>query len=183
MTRYGELSDFAFYNCLLELALSGQEEFTLSEKEAIREHTRLDTSQSDLNAAAVSGAALAIRSLILINGAGCVALLAFFSSLDPNVFSLLLGRIPDALWSLGLGVAFAAFSGMAAYIANYSQVAAIANLVRTWEHPFSQETNGATRWKLSAAIFLILGVASSVASLVCFINGIAIMGYGMDQAL
>ena len=163
--------------------MSDKEEYTLTEKEAIREHDRLDASQTELNAAAISGAALAIRSLILINGAGCVALLAFFSSLNSDGFGSLLGRVPDALWSLGLGVAFAAFSGMAAYITNYSSVAAIANLLKTWKHPYSEDTKGSARWKLSAAVFLILGLASAVASLACFINGIAIMGDAMNHAL
>ena len=149
-----------------------EKEEEIEYEHALRQHERLAELGSKLTSAVVDSGAVAIRTLVLVNGGAVIAMLAFLANVVPNgqpdEFDGILGSL--SLFAFGV---FAATTAAAfTYLTNLSYEVSVAKIERTWAHPFQEKTKSAKRWEATGVFFHVVTIASGIAAMVFFLWGI-----------
>jgi len=134
---------------------------------AQRAHDRSEAFARQINEAAINGANLALRTLLLINGGAAVALLAFINGLPTEQKRGVAATLDWFTW----GVA-AAVAGLAcAYFTNHGL--AVQERSKTWtdKPPYVIEGANTKRWSNFVLLFRFLAIVVGIGSLVLFIVG------------
>jgi hypothetical protein len=141
---------------------------------AERAHASASDFSLQLNAAAVGGANLAMRTAVLINGGAAVSVLAFIGGLTSQG-KLTLGpqvtQIATTLLWFASGVVAATLSMGLAYFTNYSIAAQSMTRLRQHEHPYLLETVKSRVWRRMAITCQWLAIIGSFGSLFLFVYG------------
>ena len=105
---------------------------------ALRVHDQITKEKSEYLKAALDASVLVIRSLILVNGAAVVVLLAFLGTLQTgesvpeSIFSYLTGSIQLFAYGVGTGV----LTAVCAYAVNLMEHKKARHTFPTWEWPY-----------------------------------------------
>jgi hypothetical protein len=125
------------------------------------------------NKAAIEGANLALRTLIVINGGAALGILTFLSgvaSKDKVDFSKV-GAVADTIRYFAIGVACALAAMALSYFTNFFMAGVEGRKMRIWEHPYLEDTPDSLRMKRLNKLFHILAFLAAFASLVLFLVG------------
>lgn len=145
----------------------------LKREDAKRAHDVSHEFHTYTNKAAIDGANLALRTLIVINGGAAVAILTFLggvASKDKIDFSEV-GAVADTIKYFAIGVALA-LAGMAlSYFTNLFMAGVEGTKIKIWEHPFLQETPRSKLMRKLNLVFHVAAFSASMASLVLFMVG------------
>jgi hypothetical protein len=134
---------------------------------ADRAHDKSRERFNRVNEAAISGANLALRMVLLINGGAAIALLTFIRDLSANQKR----AVADALLWFAWGVAAAMFALAFAYFTNYAMAQAEGS--KTWQDqpPYVVDRTATASWYWLNGVFHIAAVIVGLASLILFILG------------
>lgn len=149
---------------------------------AERQHDRTDAYVEKMNEAAVQGANLAMRTVLLINGGAAASMLAFIGNIIAKGDATAQTKVPSLTHSLiwfASGVGLAAAATAFAYLTNYSNTANAANQKRDYIHPFDHSTDRSTLWKNASRIFHWSALAATLISLLVFVCGVIAIAYSM----
>ena len=166
-----------------EMALSDQQPSSILEHQkyvheqnmrvAERTHDNATDFASKTNVAAIESANLTLRTAMLINGGAAISVLAFAGGLASRdkVPLAQLTEIAATLMWFAFGVAVATLSMGFAYFTNLCIAGTGFFQLKTYEHPYLQDTNKSRAYKRAGEVFRWLAVIGAVASLVLFICG------------
>ena len=146
----------------------------LKRREAERAHDKEFDFSQKVNESVITGANIALRTALLINGGAAGVLLAFVGNLyakNPEAIGKKIGDLVSPLMWFAWGVVFASSAISLAYFVNYTIVAQSAKKDRVWSHPYVVESKKSKRWKWASIALHILTVLVGVGSLVFFIIG------------
>lgn len=141
---------------------------------ALRTH---DLSRQEIAAfdkAAIEAANLTIRSLIVVNGAAVIALLAFIGAIETGSSSQSVNadKLVAPMFSFALGVGFATITSALAYLVNLADGILHSRIELVWEHPYVIPKAG-HRWRRIVRYILhYLAIGCAVAALVSFFFGV-----------
>jgi hypothetical protein len=145
----------------------------LQRDDAKRAHDTSAEFHAYTNKAAMDGASLALRTLIVINGGAAIAILTFLggvASKDKSDFTKV-GAVADTIQYFAIGVALALVGMALAYFTNYFMAAVEGAKRRIWEHPYLKETPRSKQLrKLNIGFHVAAFLAASV-SLILFVVG------------
>lgn len=133
----------------------------------------------DMNAASVSTAQLALRTVVLVNGGSAAAMLAFLGALvgkgDPPSL-ILVQRIAGSLLWFASGLVVATFAMLLAFAAIYCGVEAIRGASLSYKHPYVDEkTPSAEFWGQTEAGFMVAAATAAFFSLgLCAIGFVSV---------
>jgi Kef-type K+ transport system membrane component KefB len=140
--------------------------YELKRREAERRHDQFESSLARSNDWATKTSEVAIRSALLINGGAAVSVLAFIGGLvgQGKVTVKQLGEVSGSLLWFASGVALAVAALAFAYVTHYAHGSLIQSRVRTWDHPYSQDTSQTRTWsRVSSAVHVAAVVVASMA--------------------
>jgi len=140
---------------------------------ALRAHDRNATEQNDYLKAALDTSALAIRSLILVNGAAVISLLAFLGAVEASAGAAEFKStylVWPILW-FALGVGSGAFTAVLAYLVNLMDHGIASLVTLTWEHPYVVRKEEADRRQKIRNVVHWLAIIMAATSLVSFFGG------------
>jgi hypothetical protein len=140
---------------------------------AERVHDAANDFASKTNVAAIEGANLSLRTAMLINGGAAISVLAFIGGLasrDKVSLAAITQTAATLVW-FASGVAVATLSMGLAYFTNLCVAGSGFSQLKTFQHPYLQETNKSRTYKRTGEFFRWLAVVGAVASLVLFICG------------
>lgn len=143
-------------------------------RDAEREHEKADKFFDKSNEYTVNSGNIAIRTILLINGAAAITLLAFIGNLISNSsinFSPQFVGLTNSLMWFVVGVAFTAFGMGVAYIANYLMTTAQSKVERNFVHPYTHITKTVKNCQIWAYSPQIITIAVTMAALIFFIIG------------
>ncbi len=146
----------------------------IEREHALRAHEQNQAATAHYQRAAIESANVAIRSLILINGAAVIALLAFVGSLESGADAATINAaalVAPISW-FAFGVGFAAVTAVLAYLVNMLDSDISRSYQETWENPYFEEQPRTRRlrpWRLG---FHILAMVCALASLGSFGMGV-----------
>lgn len=148
-------------------------------KWAERAFDRQDELQSEMMRASIADAKEATRAAFFLNGAACIAILGFLSSLmsgdtQDSAEPILSAARFGLLWFAG-GALFAAITSGLAYLCNSLYARAAGAMERSFEHPFIRETPEATRDQNWARRLNVLAVVTFALSHMAFGAGLFIV--------
>jgi hypothetical protein len=145
----------------------------LEVKEAQRAHDRVNELEDQLNDGAMKAADLALRTLIAINGAAIVSLLAFTGSLLGRdvTYKAKISPMIDSFWWFGGGMATAALAMLFIILAFFVGGLNHHFRDRTFRYPYFNPTRLSAILETVSYGFLLIAVALGVGSLVVFIKG------------
>ena len=138
----------------------------------VHDHNRME--RSDYLKAALDASALTIRSLILVNGAAVVSLLAFLGALQTSEGfpELIFSDITRSILWFAFGVGAGVFTAVFAYGVNLMDHREVRHTILTWEPPYLEEPDDANKTERKRDIFFVLALVVGLLSLVCFFGGI-----------
>lgn len=155
--------------------MNQEEHEKLLQHEAQRAHDYVRTMISDFNKAAVDGANIALKGLLVVNGGAVIALLGFLASLASSQggLGLLVPAVAKPLVLFAWGAALSVLASAGAYLTNYMYCSSVADWTLSFSHPFIAETASSKRWsfwgKIVHVITFLVGLAS-----------VAMMGLGIN---
>ncbi|WJY20680.1 hypothetical protein QTA57_12680 [Fontisubflavum oceani] len=153
--------------------MSDKELITLERELALREHERNHQLATEFRKAALDSAAIAIRSLILVNGGAVVALLAFVGAIESQQSTeIQSSNMADPILSFAIGVGLSVVTAVLAYVVNLLDGDITYEVNLTWKHPYIEEKPGAKRLRGSRGIAHILAIISGVLALIAFFCGV-----------
>jgi hypothetical protein len=125
------------------------------------------------NTAAIDSSNLALRTAMLINGGAAISVLAFAGGLASRDKVPLgqLTQIASTLVWFAFGVAVATLSMGLAYFTNICVTGSSFSQLKTFQHPYLEDTPKSRRYRLAAEVFRWLAVVGAVTSLALFISG------------
>jgi hypothetical protein len=140
----------------------------------LRAHESNEQITADFLKAAIDSSAIAIRALILVNGAAVIALLAYLGAVESGVgaqeFKSTLLVWPILSFAMGVGLATTASA--LAYLVNMLDHSLSVSVTYSWEHPFviPDDDRSKKRWRRNVLHYIAMVVA--IGSLVSFFVGI-----------
>jgi hypothetical protein len=142
-------------------------------EQAHRAHDAMNDFAIKTNSAAIEGANLALRTVMIVNGGAAISVLAFIGGLasrDKVSITAITQTASTLIW-FAFGVASATLSLGLAYFTNLAVAASGFTKEKTFVHPFIQDTTKSRRYRRWAEIFRWLAIVGAFASLVLFICG------------
>lgn len=137
---------------------------------ALRAHERETGFGNAANKAAVDSGAQALKSIFLVNGGSCVAILAFIGTLATKYRPVSEFAFPLIVFALGAG--FAILATGAGYFTNICIEAGSRNLAREYEEPFLRAGDKSKRSWFWASVFRCLSVGFGILGLTSFFYGL-----------
>jgi hypothetical protein len=125
------------------------------------------------NKAAMEGANLALRTLIVINGGAAIAILTFLggvASKDKIDFTKV-GAVANTIRYFAIGVALALVGMALAYVTNYLMAEVERAKRKIWEHPYLEETPHSQRMRRLNIGFHVAAFLAAFVSLILFVVG------------
>lgn len=144
----------------------------LNRQHALRHHERLDRIEADNDKAAIDAGAIAVRTLVLVNGGAVVAMLAFLANVINEGSGDQYDGVLSSLTLFALGVFFAVGTAIGAYMTNLSAALRVAWTRRTWDYPYEKKTKQSKIWHRFSALFHYLSIGAGFTSLVLFLAGV-----------
>ena len=136
---------------------------------ALDAHRLIDEDHTELNRHVSENTTQAIRSLFLLSGGGTIALLGFMSVVKTNeAASIVLNATYLFTWSCFLTV----FVSVLAYCTNYCYAEAKTQVIKTWDHPYSTETDDSERLNTIGKRFHTTALIIAFLSMALFICGL-----------
>jgi hypothetical protein len=123
------------------------------------------------NEAATSGANLALRMSLLINGGAAVALLAFIKDLGEEQQH----AVADTLVWFGFGVTIAVLALAFAYFTNYSAGQLAISRLPIDQHPYFRDGPATARWRWRYWVFLSAAIFLGLVSVALFVIGLLLV--------
>lgn len=145
----------------------------LKRDDAKRVHDISQEFHTYTNKAAIDGANMALRTLIVINGGAAIAILTFLSgvaSKDKIDFTKV-GAVADTIKYFAIGVALALVGMALSYFTHFFMAGVEGRKRKIWEHPFLEDTPSSKRNRKLNAIFHVLAFVAALASLILFLVG------------
>jgi hypothetical protein len=144
------------------------DKWTFEQNRAVaeRQHDRITETANRVDEAAINGGNLALRMVLLINGAAAVALLSFMGNLKDQRQA-----IAGALAWFAWGVAAAALALGLAYATNLCSVGILQSMGHWYEPPYVRDGPQTALWRRWNRAFHIGAVAWGLAALVLFVVG------------
>jgi len=150
-------------------SLTEEQRWLQEQKRAVaeREHDRHDEFFNHMNETAISASHIALRTVLLINGAAAIALLSFDGRLPASQAKAVAATL---LW-FALGVVASAVAMALTYFTHLSMAAVLASMTKTYEHPFVSRGPKTSRRVLQKRVFHILAALAAIVSLALFVIG------------
>ena len=146
-------------------------------QDAIRTHEANHELVIKANDATIASGQLAIRTILLINGAAAIALLSFLGGLIGGG-KLQLGfqmePVTSPLVYFAWGVVFSAVSMGFGYMANYTAAGILQSFTSTWKHPYLEKTDYTKRWQTANVVVQVLSIGSALVALGAFVCGMIV---------
>jgi predicted cobalt transporter CbtA len=136
-------------------------------EDAQRAHANIEEFRRSVNEAAIKTGELALRTAILINGGAAIALLGFVGSLPKEHKAAFASTL---IW-FAAGVALGALGIGLAYFTNYLTAGVATSMIRSWDHPYIQESPKSRLYRIAKMVVHVAAVTVALASLVTFIVG------------
>jgi len=135
-------------------------------QDALWAHDLRNDAFHNANSAALSGATLAFKMLILVNGGACVSLLTFVGTLKEKA------EVAKSLAWFASGVALACLGFLLVYLTHYAMVTAIGSWTSLDKYPYFHLGPTARFWRTVKTAGHGLAIFAGLASLILFIVGI-----------
>ena len=148
-------------------------------REVFRKHERRAEA---LEIASVESANLALKSLLLLNGGACIALLGFLASIfSANVqqqeSARELAPFLAALSKFASGAGLAVFASSLAYLTNSAYARSLMTYDKKWEWPYVEANEKSKRdWRIGTYLNNV-AIVVSIASLGMFVWGCIAIGF------
>src|SRR6516164_3917049 len=116
-------------------------EYDRNQRAAERQHDRIDDLDKRLTEASTRDAQEGIKVVLLINGGGAVAMLAFIGALASRTGITLasLKAITSSLYWFSGGIVSSGFTAAFAYLANSLYAGHLSAMDKVWAHPYLRE--------------------------------------------
>jgi hypothetical protein len=154
-----------------------QRMYELEIQEAQRAHDRVDELEDQLNDGAMKAADLGLRTLIAINGAAIVSLLAFTGSIlgRSDAYKQKMSAMIGSFWWFGAGVAIATAAMLLIVVSFWIGGLNHHHRVRTLKYPYFRRTR--TSVVLQSLAYGLLGIAVllGIGSISVFIEGCVVV--------
>jgi hypothetical protein len=151
---------------------SNQEKYAeMLRQDAQRAHDQLLNFYTYVNQAAIKSAELALRMLLLINGAAAISLLTFIGTLPLEQKRVVAGTL---VW-FASGVALAVTGVACSYLTNYFAAGVANSKQQTWDHPYFMDGPLTKRYRILNASCHFAAIAVALASLGCFVVGMVLV--------
>jgi len=135
----------------------------------------LNFAQNTNNSTAEAGRS-SLKALLLINGGAAITILAFVGNLFDRGEGTNTARLLDLILSLqwfGWGVALSTAAAGLTYFANYTGTLRMLTQTFSLEAPYVSANKASNRWKWVSLVITLFAMATSIASLVAFLIGMA----------
>ena len=141
---------------------------------ALRVHDQIRKEQSDYLKAALDASALTIRSLIFVNGAAVVSLLAFLGALQSSEGSpeLIFSDLAISILCFAFGVGTGVITAVFAYFVNLKDHEEVRGTDLTEEWPYSKEPGNLEQIHRERDCYFLGARITGISSLVFFFGGI-----------
>ena len=141
---------------------------------ARRVHDHFRQEKSDYLKAALDASALTIRSLILVNGAAVVSLLAFLGALQSSEGSpeLIFSDLAISILFFAFGVGTGVLTGVFSYFVNLKDHEEVRGTDLTEEWPYSKEPGNLEQIHSERDCYFLWARRTGILSLVFFFGGI-----------
>jgi hypothetical protein len=151
----------------------GKWKHELKRDDAKRAHDISQNFHTYTNKAAIDGANMALRTLIVINGGAAIAILTFLGGVaaKDKIDFTKVGAVADTIRYFAIGVALALVGMALSYFTNYFMAAVEGRKLRIWEHPYLEDTQSSLRMKRLNRVFHVAAFLAAFASLVLFVSG------------
>jgi len=159
--------------------------FDVNRGDAHRAHDGNAEFHTYVNKAAMDGANLALRTLIIINGGAAVAVLTFLggvaskTQIDFAKVGVVAGTLQWFAWGVALGV----LAMVLAYFTNYSMAAIAGKRSLHYEHPFVRDTGASAFWVKLNLLFHAIAIAAALGSLLSFMLGMFATSHAVTHLL
>lgn len=156
----------------------------IEREHAIRAHERNAETTADYLKAALDSSTVAIRSLILVNGAAVISLLAFLGAVESSdgarEFNSALLAGPIFWFALGVGLATA--TALLAYLICALDHGMTQSVTHTWEHPYVVQEDVAGRYSKWRDWLYVFAIGAAIVSLASFFCGICSVTSAISQS-
>lgn len=164
--------------------MSDHDDFLSPEQRfALRFHDRAEEGESQTNQGTMDAGIAAVRTFFVLNGAGCIAILAFFGGLPVGAYPELVSALPQALRNMAFGSASAAAAAGLTYITNYIHTATYSSQIHIFKHPYVEDTRTSKLLRRAGNTCQSIAVVSAVASLGFFLWAVWGLQAGMAEAV
>jgi hypothetical protein len=151
----------------------GKWKYELKRDDAKRAHDVSNEFHAYTNKAAIEGANLALRTLIVINGGAAIAVLTFLggvASKDKIDFTKV-GAVADTIKYFAIGVACSLAAMALSYCTSFFMAGVEGRKRKIWEHPYLEETPQSRQMRTLNIVFHVAAFLTALVSLVLFIAG------------
>jgi hypothetical protein len=147
--------------------------YGINREDAHRAHDNTKEFHSETNKAAIDGANLSLRTLVIINGGAAIAILTFLGGVasKEKIDFVRVGMVADTLKWFASGVALAVLAMALAYLTHYSMAGVTASQLKIWEHPYVSDSSKSARWRRINLVFHVLAMLIAFGSLGLFVVG------------
>jgi hypothetical protein len=144
----------------------------INREHALLEHERLAANIGQLEAAAIESSTIVVRTLVLVNGGAVIAMMAFMANVvaTPNAKNFV--GVLDSLSLFAIGVFAAVITACAAYLTHLFYSYDKSSTMKTWKHPYSEQTKKSKRCRWWGRVFHIIAVSAASASVFMFLRGV-----------
>ena len=145
----------------------------VNREHAIRAHERSYEVQLEFQKAAIEYSIVVVRSLILINGAAVIALLAFLGAIEASdgASQFSSTRLVSPILWFALGVGFASAAGAIGYLVVLMDHGISMDVRHHWEHPYVTELDTTTANRSWRSVLHYAAIAAAGFALVAFFGG------------
>ena len=146
---------------------------------ALLAHEHIRKEESDYLKAVLDASALAIRSLILVNGAAVVSLLAFLGALQTSEGSpeSIFSAFAVSIFSFALGVGTGVFTAVFAYVVNLMDHRKARHTKLTWEPPYFENPVDINKIEKKRYQYFVGAIVTGIISLGSFFAGLIYVAY------
>jgi hypothetical protein len=163
--------------------MSDQGESDRNQRAAERQHDSIEDLGNRLTEASTRDAQEAIKVVLLINGGGAVAILAFIGALASRTGITLvnLKAITSSLYWFSGGIISSGFTAAFAYLANSLYAGHLSAMEKVWEHPYVRENVKSRRMLRWALGFNWAGLILVIAGLGLFVRGVYVAAHAIEK--
>ena len=163
--------------------MSDQGEYDRNQRAAERQHDSIEDLGKRLTEASTRDAQEAIKVVLLINGGGTVAILAFIGALASRTGITLanLKAITSSLYWFSGGIISSGVTATFAYLANTMYAWHLSLIDKVWAYPYVRENVKSRRMSRWAKGFHWAGLILAIAGLGLFIRGVYVAAHAIEK--
>jgi hypothetical protein len=137
---------------------------------AQRAHERETEFANNANKAAIDSGTLTVKSILLVNGGSCVAILAFIGTLATKYRPISAFALPLIVFAVGAG--FSILASAAGYFTNLSIADTSMYRSREYQEPFLRDNDQSNRRRFWGQVFRCLGIGFAILGVASFFIGL-----------